>query len=304
MSDQDEIGAVAQVELKDLLEQVTRDFPMLSPQLKQAARHVLDAPEDVALKSMRALASDACVPPSTMVRLARAAGFQSYDGFRAIFQHAMRSARTDFGSRAEWLQKLPEGGRDNQVIGGMAEAILRNAEQTFRGNDMAVMSRAADRLREARRVYVIGVGGMHPLAAYLYYVSRMALPDVRLAQPAMAAMIDELTEIGPEDAAVILSVEPYATETVRAAEFVCRRKASLVALTDSRAAPVAALASDLLLLPTATPQFFPSQVATIAVIETLIALIVSHGDKRVLQRIKDVERHRREAGIYWRDGER
>lgn len=302
MAQSNDLQLPSPVELKDLLERVTRGFPALSPQLKQAARHVLGTPEDVALKSMRALAGDAGVPPSTMVRLARAAGFASYDEFRGVFQQAMRSAGADFGSRAEWLQKLPEGGRDNQVIGGMATAILRNTEQAFRGNDVAVMVQAADRLRQARRVYVIGVGGMHPLAAYFYYVSRMALPDVRLAQPVMATMIDELTEIGPEDCAAILSVQPYASETVRTVEFVARRKAAIVALTDSRAAPIAALASDLILLPTATPQFFPSQAATIAVIETLIALIVSHGDKRVLERIKAVERHRRETGIYWRDG--
>ncbi len=285
--------------LKDLIGWLTRSYRELSPKLQTAARHVLDRPEDVAIKSMRSLASDAGVPPSTMVRLAKAAGFESYDGFRNVFQQAVRSAGTDLVTRAEWLQRLPEGGRAAQVLGGMAGAILANIEHAFRGNDLATLKEAADTLRKARRVFAVGVGGMHALAAYLHYVARMALPDVRLAEPAMASMIDELTDVEPSDVIVLLSVEPYATETVRVAEFVVRRKARLVAITDSRASPIAPLASTLLLAPTATPQFFPSQAAVIALIETLIALIVSHGDKHVLERIERADRHRRESGMYW-----
>jgi DNA-binding MurR/RpiR family transcriptional regulator len=287
---------------RDLIALVTRLFPDLSPQLKQAAKRVLEAPEDVAMLSMRSFARDAGVPPSTMVRLARALGFASYDEFRAVFQAWVRTAGTDFASRAEWLQQLPEGGRDHQVVAGMASAITANVEMAFRGNELATLTAAANTLRTAKRVWLIGVGGMHPLAAYMYYVARMALPDVRLAAPQMATMIDELTDLGPEDAAAVLSVAPYATETMRTAQFIHQRKASLIAITDSRLAPVAPLASCLLLVPTATPQFFPSQAATITLLETLTALIVSHGDARVLERIARVDTHRREAGIYW-DGD-
>jgi DNA-binding MurR/RpiR family transcriptional regulator len=259
----------------------------------------LERPEDVAIRSMRSLAADAGVPPSTMVRLAKAAGFESYEAFRGVFQAAVRSAGTDLVTRAEWLQQLPEGGRAAQVLGGMAGAILANLEQAFRGNELASLKEAADALRAARRTYCVGVGGMHPLAAYLHYVARMALPDVRLAEPAMASMIDELADLEEKDAAVILSVEPYAAETIRTAEFVAGRGACLIAVTDSRAAPIAPLASILLIAPTSTPQFFPSQAAVIALIETLIALVVSHGDKHVLERIERADRHRRETGMYW-----
>ncbi len=62
-------------ELKDLLHRLTCAYPELPPQLRQAAKRVLDQPEDVAMLSMRGLATGAEVPPSTMVRLAKAIGF-------------------------------------------------------------------------------------------------------------------------------------------------------------------------------------------------------------------------------------
>jgi len=50
-------------------------YPSLSPQLRLAARHVLDRPDDVALMSMRGIAADAGVHPTTLTRLARALDF-------------------------------------------------------------------------------------------------------------------------------------------------------------------------------------------------------------------------------------
>ena len=236
-----------------------------------------------------------------MVRLAKAAGFASYEAFRAVFQAALRSTGSDFVSRAEWLQRLPEGGRASQVVGGMAAAILDNVEQAFRAGDVEALVAAADLLHGARRVHVVGVGGLHPVAAYFHYVARMALPDVRLAAPIMASMIDELADAGARDVVVLMSVSPYAAESVRAAEFAQAHGARLLVLTDDRTSPVAPLASSLLLVPTGTPQFFPSQAAMIALIETVIALVVSRGDHAVLERLERVEQHRREQGIYWRE---
>ena len=286
--------------LKALIERITRDYPGLSPRLQLAARRVLDHRQDVALKSMRALAADAKVPPSTMLRLARATGFASYESFRQLFQEALRTTGSDFVTRAQWLQQLQKDGNAGGVVGAMATAVLGNVEAAYRGADLAALAAAAELLRASRRVHVVGVGGMHPIAAYGHYVARMALPDVRLAEPVMAAMIDELADLTAEDAVLLLSVAPYATETVKTAEFAASRGARLVVLTDSRTSPVAPLATALILVPTTTPLFFPSQVATLALLETLIALTVSHGDAAVLERIERIDRHRKEQGIYWR----
>ena len=218
-------------DLKELLRRLTQSYPALSPQLRLAAKRVLDQPEDVAMKSMRGLASDAKVPPSTMVRLAKSTGFASYDEFRRIFQDALRSRGTDLVARAEWLQRLPAGGRSAEVAGAMASAVLGNVEALYRVNSIPAFEAAAELLRSAGMVTFIGVGGMHAIARYAHYVARMALADVRLAQPAMAAMIDELVDLQQNDAVVILSVAPYAAETVRTAEFAKRRGAKLLSIT-------------------------------------------------------------------------
>ena len=69
------------------------------------------------------------------------------------------------------------------------------------------------------------------------------------------------------------------------------------------AAPLASEAEVLLLQKTESPQFFPSQAAVIALIETLIALIVAHGDDKIVEWMDDLERVRAEEGLILKRGE-
>ncbi|MFB3076987.1 MAG: hypothetical protein ACE1Y4_03180, partial [Lysobacterales bacterium] len=70
-------------------------------------------------------------------------------------------------------------------------------------------------------------------------------------------------------------------------------------ISDSRSSPLAQDAACLLLIPTQSPQFFPSYTAVVAVLEALTAFIVSGGDQRTVAKIADMERFRRDADIYW-----
>ena len=46
-------------------------FDDMSPQLQQAARYLIEHPQEIALNSMRELARNANVQPATMTRLAK-----------------------------------------------------------------------------------------------------------------------------------------------------------------------------------------------------------------------------------------
>ncbi|MEM1200307.1 MAG: silent information regulator protein Sir2, partial [Pseudomonadota bacterium] len=140
--------------MQDLIDTLSGNYASLSPQLRLAAKHVMDRPEDVALKSMRAVAADAGVAPSTMVRLAQASGFKSYDAFREPFQDSVRSGGTSFASRTEWLVQLAGEGDTGQLTGSMAEAVISNVENAFRGIETETLEEAAQLLRNANRVYV------------------------------------------------------------------------------------------------------------------------------------------------------
>ncbi|TIU25817.1 MAG: MurR/RpiR family transcriptional regulator, partial [Mesorhizobium sp.] len=68
-----------------LAELLVERFENMPPQLRVAARFVLDHPKDVALMSMREQAHQAGVSHSTMMRLARWLGLDGYEDMRSLY---------------------------------------------------------------------------------------------------------------------------------------------------------------------------------------------------------------------------
>ncbi len=285
--------------LDAILDRLTKAYPNLSPQLRRAAKYVLDTPAEVAINSMRGIAAAADVGPSTMLRLAKQLGFANYEDFRSPFQEAMRAGKGTFADRAEWLQSLGGDAREGDVLASMANAAITNIESAFDSAEPEALGQAADMLRQARKIYVSSGGGLVPVAGYFTAIARMVLPNCMLLDGASGSALDILHHAGPADVMLSLSFDPYAEATVRSANIARDHGSRIIALTDSRASPLAQDADIIVMARTASPQFFPSQVAVVALLETLIALIVLRSDAGTVEKINEIDRLRRAQGFYW-----
>ncbi len=282
--------------MEEVLGRLKELLAELPPHVRRAAGRVLDHPQDVAVTSMRALAASAGVTPPTMLRLARRAGFANYESFRAIFRTAVTGG--GFRGKAASLQRLGEHGGDAGVVERMGLAARDNIGVSFSEAGGADMVRAAELLRRARRAYVLGVGALHWMSCYLQYLGRTGLPELSVPPANRSSAVEEMVGLGHGDVVLILSVVPYAVQMLTAAEFARASGASVIAVTDSRGSPLAALSDVVLVAGTASPQFYPSMVGLVAIIEALIALVVSHGEEATLARIAVIDRHRRVEGGY------
>jgi hypothetical protein len=52
-----------------------------------------------------------------------------------------------------------------------------------------------------------------------------------------------------------------------------------------------------------TPQFFPSSVATVAFLETLLSFVISVASDEIVERVEKFHRRRHQLGIYQEDPE-
>jgi DNA-binding MurR/RpiR family transcriptional regulator len=96
-----------------------------------------------------------------------------------------------------------------------------------------------------------------------------------------------------------MSVSPYAKQTVGAARFARTRGAKIIAITDSHGSPLALVADIVFVVGAETPQFYPSMVGVAALIELIIALIVSKDNSKTLQRIAMIDKLRRKENAYF-----
>ena len=164
--------------MEELVDRLSLSYASLSPQLQRAALVILDNPNDVAVNSMRALATRAKVSPPTMLRLAQRMGFQNYEAFRDVFKRSV--ATQGYGDRADNLRRST----DKEGIAALVDATAVAAETAFERFHDPMFSRDIERVADliiaADRRYVLASGASFGQGISFQYVCRMALPDILL----------------------------------------------------------------------------------------------------------------------------
>jgi DNA-binding MurR/RpiR family transcriptional regulator len=288
----------APVTTSAILDAMAEAYDDLTPQLQVAARHLLDNPTDIAVSSMRQVADDAGVRPNTLVRLARALGFDGYDDLRGHFRDELTRTGSSFPSKARWLRSLAAGGRYGALLSQMAGASMATVEQLFVDVDAAELKTVADTILEARRTAVLGVGTAGPLATNFCYVGGMVAPNL-VAIPTNGGLpIDDVARLAPGDVLLAMTFSPYRVEIVEATRMAADLGATVVAVTDSRSSPIARLADHAFVVPTETPQYFSSVIGAVALLETLLAFMAAETPADAATAIEEFHERRRAAGVY------
>ncbi len=289
----------AAVEFARLSRRVAERFAGLSRQLQRAARYLLDHPEDVALLSMRQAAGAAGVHPATMLRLARALGFDGYPALRRVFAERLRDRTKSYARKAAELQSRGRAGEPDAIVRETFEAVARNLQASFDRNAAGRLRACARTLETARTVYVLGLRSSFPIAFFFHYVYRLFREGVVLVDGRGGTFPDDLHGIGRRDVLFAVSLAPYTRDTVRAVEFAVDRGATIVALTDSLLSPLAQRARHTLLFTADTPSFFHSVTGAMALAEALLALLAARGGRGAVEAIAASEAHLAAFAAYW-----
>ena len=277
---------------------IEETFQTLTPTLQRAARFILDHPKDVALQSMRTVATMAKLQPASMLRLARQLGFGGYEEMRDCFRQWLTDRDSMFTQRADALRKRTHGDQNTGLISEMLKAEQGNLEDTFSPERYEQILAAHSMLTSARQIYVVGLRSLFPAAYYFSYVCGMFLNNTTLLSGVGGAFADELRRIGPEDALVVFSYHPYAQDALRAVQFAREHNAKVIAITDSTVSPVAAPSNVLIVVRNTSPSLFPSVMPALAVSQTLAALLVANASEDSLQQIANSEAQLKRFNVY------
>lgn len=284
---------------EQILSLLTQHLDSFTPQERKAATFILDNSSMVSVSSIRDLASNAGVKPNTYVRMARALGFKGFDEFREPFKETIRSGQLNFPDRARWLQEVASRGELGQLHAQMASSAIENIEASFANTNEAQLNRVANSIVKAKRVFVLGVGVYNTLAQNFAYVASMAMENIVSIPKVGSHLIDDLARAEQGDLVLAMTFKPYRTEVLDAVALAKAQGAAIVGITDSAAAPFVSTCEEVIYVASETPQFFPSTVAAVAILETLMAFIVADADKNIVESIEKFHRRRHAMGVYF-----
>ncbi|MCZ6487476.1 MAG: MurR/RpiR family transcriptional regulator [Gammaproteobacteria bacterium] len=281
-----------------VVERLLAVYDDLPGQLQISARYLIDHPHEVGLQSMRTLATNADVHPNSFVRLARHIGFDGYDAMRERFRDFVRGGVGSSPDRVRWLQDMAKKGGSAEILGSMASACLENTERMFEQQSIQDLDKAVDWMAASKRVFVLGLGLAYPLAYNFWYVARMGFDHFILTPRHGSQPSDDIIRIDEDDCLLAMTFQPYRRETLAAVRLAKARGAKTIGVTDSNASALCRESDLGLVSPTHTPQFFHSNSAVTALLESLCALLVVRGGERATAAIEAFNTARWEAQIY------
>jgi len=281
-----------------VLERLADELPDFTPQARKAAIYILENPLDVGVSTVREIAEAADVNPNTVMRMARQVGFSGYDDFRAPFRDAIRQGAIDFPDRARWLQDIGKSGDLGQLYADMVQSALRNIEDGFAAIGIDQLIRAANLIWESHNVYTLGVGINHSNAHNFTYLASTGMVRFHAIPRAGSTAIDDLAWADSGDVLIAISCKPYRTEVVEAVLLARQQGVKIIAISDSPASPLIRNADHGFVISVDTPQFFPSSVSIIALLETLLSIVVSVASDEIVERVDKFHKRRHQLGLY------
>ena len=250
-----------------LAEELGRDYP-----------HAL-------LESATALAARNGTSASTVVRLFAKLGYASY-------AEAQREARGEVTALLQTAgQRAPVTiGAERSLPQCVDDALLHdqhNITATRDSLDMAAFEAMARRIAQTEgRIFVLAQINSAPVAAWLALHLNMCRPGVHELGAGAVAATDQLLWVQPEDTLLVFSIRRYASGPVKVAQRFRDAGAQVLAITDSPAAPLAALARHLVQVRTSNASPFDSYTAAFFVCNALVSAVAQLRHAQVSEALK------------------
>ena len=184
-----------------------------SKEVKKAAKYVMDNPAEIPLHSIRTIASNAAVNPSTMVRLITILGFKRYDEFKTIYKKAASQMPvSNFTSHAKDL--LNE--KHKNPFSDVEANVYKSLSGAFNDKTYKAIDSSVDKLMKAETVYILGMRSSFSMAFYLHYLLHFILPKTKLIRGQEGMLLSEISQINANDVVIVFGASPLSLETTKA----------------------------------------------------------------------------------------
>lgn len=281
-----------------ILNRLSEEFQSLTPEAQKAARYVLENPHCVGVSTVREIAEFAHVKPNTFVRMARQVGFEGYEDFRAGFREEIRTGAAGFPDRARWLQDASMNGELGGLYADMVGAAIHNIEETFARIDASALKAAAEAIWASRHVFTLGVGVNNANAQNFTYLASTGMVQFHAIPRQGSDPADDIAWADKRDVLIAMTCRPYRKEVVETVRLAREQGMTVIAISDSPASPIVIAAQHRFVISAETPQFFPSSVSTIALLETLLSFVIAVASPEVIERVEKTHDRRHQLGLY------
>lgn len=270
---------------EELIRLIHDRFDQMSKTYQRIAEYLTQNPNEVAVQSVNAIASNCGIHASSFVRFAQSLGYLGFKELQTLFQKRLSTAAPGFEARKKALEGELSVREDRSELGFLKELVVRDVAslqdllEKIDGDDLA---RAAKMIEDADTVYLLGQLRAEPVVNLLRYILTMLGRPCVLLDASGGLATHMARNIKPTDILLAVSFRFYANEVVNIVEEVAKTGVQIVSISDSTLSPLMKPSKILFAVPEHEYTFSRSLAAPMCLAQALmvsVAARVQHNTK-------------------------
>ena len=258
----------------------------LTASQSRAAQYIMDHYEESIFLTASKLAGKVGVSEATIVRLAQVLGFDGYPKLQQML-------RTKFQDRLTTVTRLEQTVKhtrtDGDILTKIMQEDIRNLSETLRDISLETFHQAVTDMKNAKRIFVVGLRGAHApalvLALYLRFLGKQASPVI----PGYGDVWNTLHGMCTDDLTIGISFPRYTKLTIDVLEYAKENGARVGAITDSFVSPLARNADWVLTVHSRLDSFIESFTAAMSMVNALLTELSVQNPEETMKALKDRE---------------
>ena len=279
----------------DILSVLQEKAPGFSKGQRRIAQYITESYDKAAFMTANRLGKTVGVSESTVVRFAVDLGFDGYPSMQKAMQEMVLNRLTS----VQRIEVANDRLGDQDVISMVLHSDMEKLRQTEETIDRDQFAAAVNAILKAKRVYILGVRSVAPLANFLGYYLNYMFNNVHVVSGFSAGeMFEKIVGVNSEDVVIAFSFPRYSSSTTKGAQYCRSAGATVIGFTDSKLSPLGQCCDYTLIAKSDMVSLVDSLVAPLSVVNSLIVAIAARREKELSQTFANLERIWDEYNVY------
>ena len=280
---------------QDVLTLLQEKMPEFSKGQRRIAHYILESYDKAAFMTANRLGKTVGVSESTVVRFAVDLGFDGYPTMQKAMQEMVLNRLTS----VQRIEVANDRMRDQDVLSMVIHADMEKLRQTEENISREDFTTAVNAILKAKRVYILGVRSVAPLANFLgYYLNYMFNNVHVISNLSTGEMFEKIVNVNAEDVVIAFSFPRYSSSTTKGARFCRSAGATVIGITDSKLSPLGQCCDHVLVAKSDMVSLVDSLVAPLSIINALIVAIAAKREKELSRTFETLEHIWDEYDVY------
>lgn len=279
----------------DFLNLLQEKTPGFSKGQRRIAQYIMEAYDKAAFMTASRLGKNVGVSESTVVRFAVDLGFDGYPSMQKAMQEMVLNRLTS----VQRIEVANDRFGDQDVVSMVVRSDIDKLRQTDETVNREEFNQVVNAILSAKRIYILGVRSVAPLAHFLgYYLNYMFNNVHIISGMSTGEMFEKIVDVGAEDVVIAFSFPRYSASTTQGARYCCSTGATVVGVTDSNLSPLGQCCDHVLVAKSDMVSLVDSLVAPLSIVNALIVALAAKREKELSKTLASLEKIWDEYNVY------